>query len=147
MKFVKGNVVKRKDGQRFTTGDLTLTVQRQDMFGVVFFEENGLSVGFRSLDLVEEDTLKHHKHHDVIVAYAKGEKIQLRKYGTWVNVRYPTFENVLEYRVKPNKSERELEIERIEKAMHKLADDLFKLKGERNVHKIRISCGCDNLGE
>jgi hypothetical protein len=98
------------------------------MYGIVSFQENGPNIGYNSLELVEEDTLKHHKHHDVIVAYAKGEKIQLRKYGIWVDVRYPTFENVLEYRVKPNKSERELEIERIEKEMRKLADALAKTK-------------------
>ena len=129
MKFVKGNVVKRKDGHRFTTGDLTLTVQRQDMFGVVFFEENGLSVCYRSLELVEEDTLKHHVHHDVIVAYAKGEKIQIRNgYDNWRDVSDPVFHIDLVYRVKPKKSERELEIERIEKEMRKLADALAKTK-------------------
>lgn len=46
---------------------------------------------------------KLHKHHDVIVAYAKGAKIQVKSKGSryWEDTAHPTFKEENEYRVKP----------------------------------------------
>lgn len=49
-----------------------------------------------------------HPHHDVIVAFAKGQAIQLKLSGLWQDVapdRAPTFDATSEYRIKPDTKE------------------------------------------
>lgn len=76
------------------------------------------------------DSSNYHPHHDVICAWARGEEIE--SYSTvgskWVRVYYPSWGRHYEYRVKPARSEAELEIERIEGEMHKLSDALVKAR-------------------
>lgn len=77
---------------------------------------------------------KWHKHHDYIVAWAKGASIQVKVTFEdcidWVNDTNPDWYDFLEYRIKPEKSEKDLRIEEIQKKMCELNDELEKLKGE-----------------
>jgi hypothetical protein len=79
-----------------------------------------------------------HKHAELIKAWADGAEIEYngvydeewqRLYdGKWQKVSDPSWPEHYEYRIKPEKSEKELEIERIESEMRKLADDLAAVK-------------------
>lgn len=78
-----------------------------------------------------EDTSKWHKHHDLIVAWAKGAEIQLKDPSRgWLDVSDPPgWYSKSTYRIKPTNPHKE-EIEGIEQEMRVLADRLSKLKGE-----------------
>jgi hypothetical protein len=53
-------------------------------------------------ELVKEDTSKHHVHHDLIIAWAKGAEIECKKaiYG-WTKVDTPKWQPDCKYRIKP----------------------------------------------
>ncbi len=71
-----------------------------------------------------------HKHKDVIIRWAKGAEIEVRAFGgRWIVTESPDWCRSLEYRVKPELTEQQLEIKRIEEEMRKLAEDLHKLQG------------------
>lgn len=49
-----------------------------------------------------EDTSKYHKHHDLIIQWAKGAEIEYGDYqGDWENAATPTWSVYREYRIKP----------------------------------------------
>lgn len=74
---------------------------------------NGNRISHEScLELVvgaKDDTKhnKHHKHHDAIIAWVKGEEIEVKcsLSGGWFNAVNPTFTDHMEYRIKPTESE------------------------------------------
>ena len=77
------------------------------------------------------DTSKYHVHHDEIIAWAKGAKIEYEAgIGTWFLDDNPTWCEHAQYRVyeEPVTSPRDLEMERIEAEMRNLADALEALK-------------------
>lgn len=49
----------------------------------------------------EFSTNKHHKHHDLIIEYAKGAKIQYFIHGEWRDIKNPCWTENSEYRIKP----------------------------------------------
>lgn len=67
-------------------------------------------------------------HRELIIEWANGAEIQMFVRGRWVDVEIPSWCSSIEYRVKPEDPNKE-EIERIEKEMRKLSDDLAKLRG------------------
>ena len=49
-----------------------------------------------------EDKSKYHKHHDLIIQWAKGAEIEYADYqGDWENAATPTWSVYREYRIKP----------------------------------------------
>lgn len=50
-----------------------------------------------------EDTSKFHKHHDLIIAWAKGAKIQYFSdtYNEWKDINTPSWGETEQYRIKP----------------------------------------------
>ena len=44
---------------------------------------------------------KPHKHRDLIIAWANGEKIQYKVDYEWVDYEHPSWCNLAEYRIKP----------------------------------------------
>jgi hypothetical protein len=43
-----------------------------------------------------------HKHRDLIIAWANGEEIQIKRCdSTWADITYPTWDFNVEYRIKP----------------------------------------------
>jgi len=42
-----------------------------------------------------------HKHRDLIIAWANGEKIQYKAQNTWLDHNTPSWTNLTEYRIKP----------------------------------------------
>ena len=74
------------------------------------------------------------KHHDVIVAWAKGATIQIQtNYGGWKTVTDPVFCKGKTYRVLPKPDPMELEIKKIEKEMRELADRLQELRANSGL--------------
>jgi hypothetical protein len=76
-----------------------------------------------------------HKHAEIIKAWADGATIQINEDHMWFDYCpyvdgevFGVFSTDFEFRIKPQKTEREIEIERIESEMRKLADSLKELK-------------------
>jgi len=46
---------------------------------------------------------KRHKHADLIHAWAEGEKIEQKYKGSWIDSKFPSFFDEVEYRIKPEK--------------------------------------------
>lgn len=81
---------------------------------------------------IEEDTSNHHQHHDLIIAWAKGAKIQSKTNGGyWLDCNPHWYEEV-NYRVKVEVDNSEA-MEQCQKEMTALAERLAKLKEEHNV--------------
>lgn len=95
----------------------------------ITFEEIGFRWASKRFELYE-DTSKHHKHHDQIVAWAKGATIQYFEDG-WHDItnNTPSWFINDRYRIKPTeKSNQQQKIDHIESEMRKLADQLNELK-------------------
>jgi hypothetical protein len=66
-----------------------------------------------------------HKHKDLIIAWANGADIEFD--GTddgWYNVKYPSWDDTLEYRIKSTKTPLEIKIEKLEAKLAKLKGQL-----------------------
>ena len=70
------------------------------------------------------------KHRDLITEWANGADIQVWAGNDWLDVALPNWYETRKYRVKPQKSERDIEIESIQKQMDELKERLERLKGE-----------------
>ena len=73
-----------------------------------------------------------HKHAEVIKAWADGAEIEGQNPdGSWRIITSPQWFRENKYRIKPQKSEKELKIEELEKQARDLADQIAKLKESR----------------
>lgn len=130
-KFKAGDRVRHVDGSYFSNGNKIVTIERV-AHGQYFFKETRTdwraSRADAALELAE-DTSKHHKHHDLIIAWAKGAVIERRRSsGNWGSTCSPLWDSSAEYRIKPEKSESELEKESIIAEMEALKQRLDKLE-------------------
>lgn len=48
-----------------------------------------------------------HKHRDVIIAWANGEIVQIKQRDEWNDCEDPSFNELLEYRIKPKRVKKE----------------------------------------
>ena len=74
---------------------------------------------------------KHHKFHDLIIAWAKGAEIEfrdLRGLGEWEKVETPSWFNYCAYRIKPSKP---TELEKLEAKYKELGDVIKELKDKQ----------------
>ena len=71
-----------------------------------------------------------HKHRDLIVAWANGADIEFYSEinSGWLNIVAPTWDENTQYRIKPTKSAKDIEIEQIQAEMDKLKERLEKVK-------------------
>ena len=69
-----------------------------------------------------------HKHVKEMIAFAEGAIIQYKQDMVWFEDVSPTWCEGDEFRIKPEKTSKQLEIERIESEIRKLADDLKAIK-------------------
>ena len=73
-----------------------------------------------------------HKHRDLIIAWANGAGVEYfsTAHGeVWVETKDPCWDTILNYRIKPTKSAKDIEIEQIQAEMEKLKERLEKVKG------------------
>lgn len=77
-----------------------------------------------------EDKSKWHKHHDIIIEWAKGAKVQGRPIGKskWLDITTTTWSDNWEYRVKPDNS---YKIAEIDTKMKNLAEEMAELSAAR----------------
>ena len=73
------------------------------------------------------DTSKHHVHHDLIVAWAKGAEIEyLLQTGKWFRITKPCWDSHTEYRIKPTEPTELEKLIKEHKAMGETIDKLTK---------------------
>lgn len=139
-KFKVGNKVRYTNGQAFSNDKYAVFIK--DITNTAIWFEHNTNVSIRAaydsassshLTLVEGDLVPH-KHHDVIIAWAKGETIQTRKdKDPWYDVprNQPRWMDHQDYRVKPKEpTQREKILESIAELQSKMdilkqqADDL-----------------------
>lgn len=128
-KFNKGDKVVKVDGSTFPGGVLSVTVYTTDEEGNVLFLNQYGWVAEHKLKLA----ITPQKHCELIKAWADGATIECRNNvsGKWNVVPSPMWTYNAKYRIKPDNPNADA-IERIEKEMRKLADELAKLKtGEK----------------
>ena len=127
-KFKVGDRVKLKSGCTFPNGEYTWDIR--EIRGVVVYFEGVTSCHINQLELSYPNPP--HKHRDLIIEWANGADIQIQTVDGWFDFT-PSPNIWIEgrnYRTKPQKSERDIEIESIQKQMDELKERLEKLKGE-----------------
>lgn len=135
-KFKVGDTVRFVDGHVFTCGSRTARIRKIE--GKLYKFEHGTTLGIvdaeykgeYQLQLVKANLVPH-VHHDVIIAWAKGETIQCKtNTSPWRDVpdNQPHFIDHQHYRVKPEKSEAELRKEEILMQIEKLQDEIKSLE-------------------
>lgn len=95
--------------------------------------------GFIGEDSFEPlEASKRHKHYDMIVAWAENPSLEFQcrhsddsRMDSWEDCEKPMWFPDVEYRIKPEKSEREIEIEKIQEEMEKLEKRLEQLKDSK----------------
>jgi len=98
---------------------------------VVLFGNKYIDVYGKRVALAErhwelaEDTSKYHKHHDLIIQWAKGAEIEYGDYqGDWENAATPTWSVYKEYRIKPTPPKTDKErIAELEARVEELEDN------------------------
>lgn len=132
--------------ERYNLNKFKFKSQPEHMFGVVVVVGRHLTSSKEILVGVEiddqhfiinsdgvkivTDKSKYHPHHDLIVAWAKGAKIQRYDSFTdkWYNVPNPNWGDNLKYRLKPTTT-KDLQIEELESTIQKAKEQIEKLKG------------------
>lgn len=78
-----------------------------------------------------------HPHYNLIIEWAKGAEIQfLSRLVTedgrpkWKDTANPVWNEKTQYRIKPHKTEKDIEIEKLESEMRSMADRIAKLREE-----------------
>jgi len=124
-KFKVGDVVELKSGNTYL-GKLQNTITSiSDCGEYLRFNNSELGTFVSLFKLV--DASKHHKHHDVIIAWAKGAKIQyLQDLGSWTGATTPRWDIHREYRVKPTEPTELEKLIQEHKAMGETIDRLTK---------------------
>jgi hypothetical protein len=103
-KFKVGDRVEKLNGRPFISGYYVHTVDSIERDKIWFVEsEAWLSSKFLQLACGHpEDTSKYHKHHDLIIQWAKGAEIEYADgWGDWGDAATPTWSTRTEYRIKP----------------------------------------------
>lgn len=73
-----------------------------------------------------------HKHSALIIAWAQGAVIEHFRINTglWKVLLNPAWDTVGDYRIKPNKSDKDIKIEELEEKLLSIHKELGTLKGE-----------------
>jgi hypothetical protein len=136
-KIKAGDIVKRINSCTISSsmpiGTISV-VDSLDMGGWLSFKGDNNSYSWENYELVKAEYLnKPHKHAELIKAWADGANIEcLQSYnGRWHIIDAPMWGIHNEYRIKPDaavKSDKDIQIEALEKQAKQLAADIAKLK-------------------
>ena len=108
-------------------GDESIVVSLAGTLGTLVFKNDHTTYDPKHYELVE-DTTKHHPHHDLIIAWAKGAKIEYLCGTTWYRTYQPNWCTATIFRIKPEKTPLQLEFETLEQQMKTLSARMTKLK-------------------
>lgn len=136
--------------QEFKVGDIITNgqygyvvtyVHNDGSYTLVTADENGCMYKHnRAMGWRLKNSNKIHPHHDIIIAWLNGSDIQYYcEYDGWKDYYsvedcvsgergVPSFMGDTQIRIKPKQSERNLEIERLEKIINDAKDSIEKLK-------------------
>lgn len=138
--FKVGDKVKRISGNDFPEYNMTrggiYTVKEVNFPFFLKLEGAGddkwYTTHFELVEEKQEYPNPPHVHLDLIIAWANGAEIEfyLEAYDCWHTVANPSWDRSTSYRIKPNKSAKDVEIERIQDELDKLSKRLEELKGE-----------------
>ena len=117
-----GDIVERKDGEEYL-GKLHNEVTSISDCGE-FLRVNGNLRGTNIDQFKLVDTSNWHKHHDEIIAWAKGAEIeyQFLNFPTWESAKNPSWFTDSKYRIKPTEP---TELEKL-KAEHKAMGETIR---------------------
>lgn len=126
-----GDRVRRKDGGTWGDGTYVTTVSQTGVYKVW---GTPYQAGWMPRDQVE----KAYPYDEVVRAWLDGKTVQKLVDGWWTDVPrsrkssewVPAFSRYAHWRIKPERTERDMDIERIEQEMRSLADKLKELKDE-----------------
>ena len=119
---------------KIKVGDTVEHKNNQGLCGVVsqvsdrgewFLLKGGKSWKVSSNFRVVVDTSKYHKHHDSIVAWAKGAEIEYGHNDEWFPTKRPAWHESSVYRIKPTEP---TELELLEQKYKELGDAIQELK-------------------
>jgi len=81
-----------------------------------------------------------YKHAAIIVEWVKGAEIEYydKNFKLWVSARTPTWSENLEYRVKPQKSEKDIQIEKLEAELEELETSVSKAWLDYNTSVLNL---------
>ena len=81
-----------------------------------------------------------HKHAAIIAEWIKGAEIEYydKNFKLWVSARTPTWSENLEYRVKPQKSEKDIQIEKLEAELEELETSVSKAWLDYNTSVLNL---------
>lgn len=123
---------------KFKVGDILSIVSNEESVSPKFVNQEGysnffvlpesLEERFKSELIVEQEVSNNiypnppHKHAAIIAEWIKGAEIEYydKNFKLWVSARTPTWSENLEYRVKPQKSEKDIQIEKLEAELEEL---------------------------
>jgi hypothetical protein len=126
-RFKVGDVVSYTNGDTFSNGNKSVTIERLDGNNYWFLETASCLTENQCNDRLRLVT-KPHKHCEMIKAWADGAVIQLNTENGWFDCPKPAWDAQGNYRIKPEKTEAELEKESIIKEMDALKVRLDKLE-------------------
>ena len=121
-----GDIVELKDGAEYLGKLHNEVTTISDCGTYLRVNENVTGTHCRWFKVV--DTSNYHKHHDIIVAWAKGAKIESQSpYDTrWNSVKSPCWFKDYKYRIKPTEPTELEKLIQEHKAMGKTIDKLTK---------------------
>jgi len=120
-----GKVVGLKIGKVYTL--VSITNSNKGARWVSLEGKNNYDVSASHFELAGEP----HVHCELIKAWADGAEIEAYSAlnDKWFFECTPLWLDIFEYRIRPNKTDKELQIEKLELQAKQLANDITKLKG------------------
>ncbi len=120
-----GDIVELKYGNPYQGKLQNKVTSISDCGGYV--RVNDMTAGTRVGSFKVVETSKHHKHHDLIITWAKGAEIEyLSATGTWTSTKQPSWSSHKNYRIKSSEPTELEKLIKEHKAMGEAIDKLTK---------------------
>jgi len=103
---------------------------KENLGGYIHLDDSASGWSFAAEWLALTYSYKPHVHCELIKAWADGAEIEVYSAlsDEWFSECTPLWLNGFEYRIRPNKTDKELQIEKLEEQAKQLASDITKLK-------------------
>ena len=128
---VGDEVVCIKDCPHWAIGDKGVVTAIRSCGDYLRFNYHPMGFGISCFELVKPNYPNPpHKHAELIKAWADGAEIECKQTSSsenWSYIHNPDFRSN-EYRIKPTKSDKDVQIEKLEQQARDLADEISKLK-------------------
>lgn len=135
VRFVSVPIIQRASA---SVGDVVTVHNLDDDFVEVKFDNGYVSDGYghRRFELMPKYPNPPHKHAELIKAWADGAEIEVFLNGEWLEYNNSFYDDDLAFfdtsytfRIKPQRSSKDLQIDKLEQQAKDLANEIRKLKG------------------